>query len=119
VPFKALLKDLVASAEGASGALLVEADGEAVQWHAETEEDRLRLRAAYVVMALGSYRAAASRAGLGNAGCAILQYEGASFLGQEIERDYFLVLELDPSANVGQALHCLRPAIDGLRRALA
>ena len=119
MPFKALLKELVASAQGASGAILVEADGEAVQWYAETDEDRLRLRAAYVAMVLEGCHAVAARARLGNAGCAILQYDGACFIGQEVESDYFLVLELDPSANVGQAIHRLQPAIDNLRRALA
>ncbi|HKP86397.1 MAG TPA: roadblock/LC7 domain-containing protein [Blastocatellia bacterium] len=118
MPFKALLKELVASAQGASGAILLEADGEAVQWYAEREEDRLRLRAAYVVMVLESCRSVAARADLGNMGCTILQYDGASFVGQEVEGGYFLVLELDPSANVGQALYRLQPTMDKLRRVL-
>ena len=118
MPFKALLKELVTSAQGASGAILLEADGEAVQWYAENEVERLRLRAAYVAMVLKGCCAAAARTNSGNAGCAVLQYDGASFVGQEVERDYFLVLELDPSANLGQALYRIKPALASLRRAL-
>lgn len=118
VPFKALLKELVASAKGASSAILLESDGEAVQWYAETDEERLRLRAAYVVMVLDSCHAIAARTNLGQVGCTILQYDGANFIGQEIDSDYFLVLELDSSANVGQAVFRLQPALDNLRRAL-
>ncbi len=119
MPFKALLKELVASAQGASGAILLEADGEAVQWYAETDAERLRLRAAYVVMVLESCRATSARTNMGQMDCAILQYDGASFVGQEVEHDYFLLLELDPSANVGQAIYRLQPAIDNIRRALS
>ena len=124
MPFKALLKELVLSAQGASGAILLEADGEAVQWYAENEKvgmievERLRLRAAYVAMMLRGCLAAAARTNSGDAGCTVLQYEGASFIGQEVESDYFLVLELDSSANLGQALYRIQPALANLRRAL-
>ena len=118
VPFKALLKELVASVQGASGAMLLEADGEAVQWYTETEVERLRLRGAYIAMVLRGGSAATARANLGDTGCTILQYDGASFLGQQVERDYFLVLELDSSANMGQAIHRIQPAVASIRREL-
>jgi predicted regulator of Ras-like GTPase activity (Roadblock/LC7/MglB family) len=119
VPFKDLLKELVASVQGASGAILLEADGEAVQWHADAEVERLRLRAAYIALVLKGCRASTSLAKLGDTGCVILQYDGANFLGQQVERDYFLVLELDASANLGQAIHRIRPAAAIIRRELA
>ena len=118
VPFKALLRELVANVQGASGAMLLEADGEAVQWYTETEVERLRLRGAYIAMVLRGGSAATARANLGDTGCAVLRYDGASFLGQQVERDYFLVLELDSSANIGQAIHRIQPAVASIRREL-
>jgi len=120
VPFRDLLKQLVASVEDASGAVLLESAGEAVQWHAvdERQAERLRLRSAYVGVVLQNSRALASRTAAGRAFYMVLQYDGASFIAQVIERDYFLVIELCPSANIGQALYRLQPMIDNLRRAL-
>ena len=118
MPFKALLKELVASVQGASGAMLLEADGEAVQWYTETQVERLRLRGAYIAMVLRGASRATAHANLGDTGCTILQYDGASFLGQQVERDYFLVLELDSSANMGQAIHRIQPVVASIRREL-
>ncbi|MGA9771308.1 MAG: hypothetical protein WBV94_19900 [Blastocatellia bacterium] len=119
VPFKVLLKELVASVQGASGAMLLEGDGEAVQWYTETDVERLRLRGAYIAMVLRGGSLATALARLGDTGCTILQYDGASFLGQQVERDYFLVIELDSSANVGQAIHRIQPAVTTIRRELS
>lgn len=118
MPFKALLKELVESVQGASGAMLLESDGEAVQWYTEMEVERLRLRGAYIALVLQGGSRAITRAELGDTGCTILQYDGASFLGQQVERDYFLVLELDSSANMGQAIHRIQPTVASIRRAL-
>jgi hypothetical protein len=120
MPFQDLLRQLVASIEGASGAVVLESAGEAVQWHTvdERQAERLRLRSAYVGVVLQNSRALAARAGAGRALYLVLQYDGASFIAQFIERDYFLVIELCPLANIGQALHRLQPMIDRLRQAI-
>ena len=121
MPFRSLLKQLVESVEGASGAVLLESAGEAVQWHSadERQTERLRLRCAYVALVLQNSRAIAARTALGEAARLVMQYDGARFIAQVIERDYFVVLELSPSANVGQAIHRLQTTSDGLRRAFA
>jgi predicted regulator of Ras-like GTPase activity (Roadblock/LC7/MglB family) len=120
VLFLESLKQLVASVEGASGAVLLESAGEAVQWHAvdESQAERLRLRSAYVAVVLQNSRAIASRIEAGRAAYLVLQYDSASFIAQAVERDYFVVVELCPSANIGQALYRLQPTIDRLRREL-
>lgn len=119
--FQELLKQLVKSIEGASGAILLESAGEAIEWHSTdaSQAERLRLRGAYVAVALQNSRALVPRTGLGEAGYLVMQYEGASFIAQAVERDYFIVVELRASANIGQALFRLQPLLDGLRRALA
>jgi predicted regulator of Ras-like GTPase activity (Roadblock/LC7/MglB family) len=120
VPFQKLLKQLVDGVEGASGAILLESAGEAVQWHAVDERlsERLRLRSAYVAVVLQNGQALAARTEAGEVAHLVLQYDGASFIAQAVERDYSIVLELYPWANVGQAIYRLQTAIEGLRHAL-
>ena len=72
MPFIAILKELVSSVDGAEGAIVIEADGEAVQWYATGDEDLLRLRAAYVALAAQACRETAARLGL-NAQDAVLK----------------------------------------------
>ena len=120
MPFRALLKQLAEAVEGATGAVLLESAGEAVQWHAvdESRTDRLRLRCAYVAVMLQNGKALAARAELGEVPYVVLQYEGATFVAQTIEKDYFILIELDPVANVGQAMFRMQPVLAVLRREL-
>lgn len=109
-----LLKELVSTVEGATGAIVLEADGEAVQWYSTSADERLRLRGAYVAVVLKSCRATAVRAKLSDLSCLILAYDGASFVAREIDRDCLVILELSPLANIGQALFLLKPAVERL-----
>jgi predicted regulator of Ras-like GTPase activity (Roadblock/LC7/MglB family) len=120
VPFRELLKQLVESVEGASGAILLESAGEAVQWHStdESQAERLRLRSAYVAVVLQNSRALAARTLMGEGSRLVMQYDGASFIAQMIERDYFVVLELSLWANVAEAIYRLQPTVERLRHAL-
>ncbi|HKG23312.1 MAG TPA: roadblock/LC7 domain-containing protein [Blastocatellia bacterium] len=119
MPFASLLKELVSSVDGADGAIFLESDGEAVQWFSKADGELLRLRAAYLSVMLRSYRAAAARLKLGNISSVILEYDGARFVIEELERGYVLILELGPGANVGQAIYRIQPAVASLRRELA
>ena len=118
--FEELLKQLVESVEGASGAILLESAGEAVQWHSreQRQAERLRLRGAYVAVALQNSRALAARTAMGEADWLVMQYDGAGFIAQAVERDYFVVLELSLWANVAEALYRLQPTVERLRHAL-
>ena len=120
MPFRELLKQLVESVEGASGAILLESAGEAVQWHStdESQSERLRLRSAYVAVVLQNSRALAARTLMGEGSRLVMQYDGASFIAQMIERDYFVVLELSLWANVAEAIYRLQPSVERLRHAL-
>jgi predicted regulator of Ras-like GTPase activity (Roadblock/LC7/MglB family) len=120
VLFLESLKQLVADVEGASGAVLIESAGEAVQWYAvdESQVERLRLRSAYVAVVLQNSRAIAARIEAGRAAYLVLQYDDVSFIAQVVERDYFVVVELRSSVNIGQAIYHLQPIIDRLRREL-
>lgn len=114
-----LLKKLVAQVEGATGAIILEADGEAVRWYAVVDSDRLRLRGAYVAVVLKACRATASSAERGDTRSLLLKYDRSCLVVREIDRDCFVVLELGPSANIGQALFRLEPIVTDLRGEIA
>lgn len=119
MPFKSLLKELISSVEDASAAMILESDGEAVQWCAAGDEERLRLRAAYIAVVFQACRASSDRLKLGSVTHLIIEYDGAWFVVGEIERSYFILLELNSSANIGEAVYRIKPAITKLRRDLA
>jgi predicted regulator of Ras-like GTPase activity (Roadblock/LC7/MglB family) len=111
-----LLKELVSNVEGATGAILVEADGEAVSWHSlSNESDQLRLRGAYVAVVMRGFRAFASKASLGHLEHMIIDYEGAKLIVQEIDLDCWVVLELKPFVSVGRGLRRMQTAAEKFR----
>ena len=117
MPCTNLLEHLVSSVDGATGALILEADGEAVQWHSRTDSELLRLRSAYLVNLLGSCRAATSRMSLGELGYVVISYDGASFVMQELSGGYYLLLEINALSNVANAIYRLTQALPDARRA--
>jgi predicted regulator of Ras-like GTPase activity (Roadblock/LC7/MglB family) len=119
VPFKTLLKELVSSVEGATGAIFLASDGEAVQWYSNDDGERLQLRGAYITVALRGCRALADRLTPGSIRHLVLEYDSATFIVQELDRGYFVVLELDSSANIGQALYRTQPVVAHLCREIA
>jgi len=110
-----LLNELVSSVEGATGAIIVAVDGEAVGWGASSFNERLRLRGAYAAFVMQTFRAAAGRAGLGHLKHLVVEYNGATLVAQEIDNDCSLVLELNATANVGRAVYRIQAAAPKLR----
>lgn len=119
MPFASLLKKLVSSVDGADGAIFLDSDGEAVQWFTEADGERLRLRAAYVSVIVRVCKTSAARLNVGRISALVLEYDGARFVVEELDRDYILILELGPSANIAQAVYRIRPAAASLRREIA
>ena len=103
------------SSDLATAALILEADGEAVQWYCPDGAERLRLRCAYLVNVLASCRNAAARLNLGETGCLTISYDGASFVVQEVSAGYYLLLEMGSHANVALAVHRLEQALPQAR----
>jgi predicted regulator of Ras-like GTPase activity (Roadblock/LC7/MglB family) len=114
--FLDILVDLVQSVEGASGAIFLDGDGEAVQWYPPLDADRLRLRAAYLAVVVKAFRLSSEKLRLGAIRALVVQYEGAQFVIEEIEGGYFLVLEMSPSANIAQGIGRIAPTVSSLRR---
>lgn len=119
MPFTALLKELVSSVEGGEGAIFFDKDGEAVQWYSKDDGERLRLRAAYIAVVLQACQATTARLDLGQMNRMVIDYAGAKFVIETLEHGYFVLLELNRSANIGQALYHIKPAVAALRRQIA
>jgi predicted regulator of Ras-like GTPase activity (Roadblock/LC7/MglB family) len=118
VPFTAILKELVENVDGAEGAILLEADGEAVQWFSTRDADGLKLRAAYVALTAQSCRDITKQLNLATKDATLIAYDGASFLVNELESDYMVILELNPSANIGKALYKIKSSSVKLQKNL-
>jgi predicted regulator of Ras-like GTPase activity (Roadblock/LC7/MglB family) len=110
VSIESLLNELIATVEGATGAIIVAGDGEAIQWCATSEVERLRLRGAYVAVVMHTFRTAASRANLGRLKHFVVNYDGASLVAYEIDDDCCVVLELKPREILGKVIYQLRAA---------
>jgi predicted regulator of Ras-like GTPase activity (Roadblock/LC7/MglB family) len=113
--FKPVLEELVSKVEGAEGAIFLEVDGEAVEWYAPDNGDRLRLRAAYIAVVLQASRALAGHLNIGTTRQMLLVYEGAKFIIEELGSGYFLALEVSVSTNVAQARYRMEPVVANLR----
>ena len=114
--FKGLLTELVSSIDGAVGAIFLDKEGEAVEHHTVGDSEQLKLRAAYLAVMVASSRALAKNVQVGRAHRLLLHFEGARFLIEELEGGYFLMLELDESANFGAAIQRIKPFLEKLQR---
>lgn len=100
---ESLLADLVLSVEGATGAIVLDADGEAVGLHSAAGE-RTRLRGAYVSLMLRDRRASQALDQLGSMRGLVIEYEGASLVAKQIDDDCIVVLELALFTNISEAM---------------
>lgn len=114
---ESLLSELVSSVEGATGAIVLGADGEAVGFYSE-EGDRTRLRGAYVSLMLRDRRASLAPDQLGKMLGMVVEYEGGSLVAKQIDDDCVVVLELALFANISEALFRLESGVQLLRHKL-
>ncbi|MEW6130523.1 MAG: hypothetical protein AB1757_26045 [Acidobacteriota bacterium] len=119
MPFRAILQKLVENVEGAVSAILIEADGEAVQWFTVGDDEQLRLRAAYVVIAAVSGRETLNKLGVKREKPILMEYAGATFIVEELDKNYYLILEILPTANVAIATYKFLPVAEQLRKEIA
>lgn len=106
---------LVSAVKGAEGAIILDEEGEAVQWISRSNEERLRLRAAYLAVVLRASSVLRRQIGLGPMRGLVLCYEGASFVIEELDRGYYVILELGPAANIGEARYRMEDIAARLR----
>ena len=117
VSIESLLAELVSSVEGATGAIILDADGEAVGFYS-AEGECTRLRGAYVSLMLRDLRASKALNQLGSMRGMVIEYEGASLVAKQIDDDCIIVLELALFTNISEALFRLASSAQLLRREL-
>jgi predicted regulator of Ras-like GTPase activity (Roadblock/LC7/MglB family) len=93
----------------------LEADGESVAWCSKGDSELLRLRGAYIAVMLRTSENAAREFSFGTVENLAISYEGASLLAEHVAGGYFVVLEMEPLANLGEAHYKLKPFVDLLR----
>lgn len=116
--FQELLQKLLSSLRGATGAMLLEADGEAVAWRSVNNPEQLRLRGAYVAVVLRACENSAKELSLGPVGHLFLNYDGAAFLAHSVGSGYFILVEFNSSSNLSEALFRVTPFLDEVKREL-
>ena len=114
---ESLLAGLVSSVEGATGAIVLDADGEAVGFYS-AEGECTRLRGAYVSLMLRDLRASKALNQLGSMRGMVIEYEGASLVAKQIDDECIIVLELALFTNISEAMFRLASSAQLLRREL-
>ena len=117
--FDSILKEVVLAVEGATGAIFLDNGGEAVQWYTKGDPDRLRLRAAYLAILVQTCRSSCAKLNLRSISQTILEYDGAWLITEDIDANYFILLELGSSANLAKAVCQLSLASVMLRQEIA
>jgi predicted regulator of Ras-like GTPase activity (Roadblock/LC7/MglB family) len=117
VSIESLLAKLVSSVEGATGAIVLDADGEAISLYS-AEGERTRLRGAYVSLMLRDLRTSLTPHQVGKMRGIVIEYEGASLVAKQIDDDCVVVLELALFTNISEAMFRLESSARMLRREL-
>ncbi len=105
MPFSKLLADLVDSVAGASGAIFLDGECEYVQYYGHLDSFRTKWLGAYQGILLQHMRGIVSRLRVSGLDKIVTGYEGATFITKNLKDNYYVVLVLDPSANIGQGIH--------------
>jgi len=106
MPYQRLLDDLVRAVD-ASGALLLDAEG-----------DRHRLIGAYKGLALATVRKTVHRHGGGDIAYLLYRYTDGVVILRPLKDGYYLVLSLPVGGRVGEALHRSGRAQESFNREL-
>ncbi len=116
MPFKNILRELVESSPGATGAILADWEGEAVEQHCLYDNYELKVIAAHKGIVLNQIRDVQA-AFPGEELCdAVITTSSQHILTGVIGPDYSLVMTLDREAVVGLALFRFRKALKLLEK---
>ena len=116
MPFKTILRELVESTPGATGAILADWEGEAVEQHCLYDDYELKVVAAHKGVVLNQIREVHA-AFTGEELCdAVITTVSQHILTGLIGSEYSLVMTLDRGAVVGLALYRFRKALKLLEK---
>lgn len=105
-----ILDDLVTAVPGASAALFVDGDGEAIVETGDAEKD-IKLLGAWKEIHLDRIKGITNRLGLGSVQAVLFSLDEGNELIVPVEPDYCLILFLSPYADLRNAMNGLEKAI--------
>ncbi len=116
MPFRTILRELVESVPGATGAILADWEGEAVEQHCLYDEYELKVLAAHKGIVLNLIREAHAAFPGEELHDAVISTASQHILTGLIGPEYALVMTLDRGGVVGLALHRFRKALRQLEK---
>lgn len=119
MPFKQLLNELIDSVPGASGAIIADWEGEAVDHVARMDDYELRVIGAHKGIILGNLRQVMNRLQDDQLQEVVIATSDAQVLILPVTHDYFLVLVTQREAVIGRALYASRLCVEELKKEIA
>jgi predicted regulator of Ras-like GTPase activity (Roadblock/LC7/MglB family) len=116
VPFKTILKELVEAVPGATGAILADWEGEAVEQHCLYDDYELKVMAAHKGILLNRIKEVHGSFPGEVLHEAVITTASQHILTGLIGPDYSLVMTLERGSLVGLALYRFRKAVDQLEK---
>lgn len=116
MPFKRILKELIDAVPGATGAILADWEGEAVEQCCQYDDYDLKVIGAHKGILLNLMKEAHEKMDAGVLKHTVITTDGQHLLTGSIGTDYFLVMTLDTTAIVGLAIHHFQVAVDRMHK---
>jgi len=116
VPFKTILRELVESTPGATGAILADWEGEAVEQHCLYDDYELKVIAAHKGILLNRMKEVHASFPGGEPRDLVITTASQHILTGFVGPEYSLVMTLERGAVVGRALYRFRAALKVLEK---
>ncbi len=113
-----ILRDLISSVNGASAAIFVDGDGEAIAQAGHTSQD-IRLLGAWKEIHLDRIKEIAGRLGLGGVHAVLFSLDEGNELIAPVMEDYCLILFMSSYTDIRSAMQELPKAVERLKNDIA
>lgn len=113
-----ILRGLIDSVQGATAAIFVDGDGEAIAQAGETVKD-IKLQGAWKEIHLDRIKEITDRLGLGNVHAVLFSLDQGNELMVPVDTEYCLVLFLSSFADIHKAMEELMKTIELIRQDIA
>jgi predicted regulator of Ras-like GTPase activity (Roadblock/LC7/MglB family) len=110
-----ILKDLISAVKGASAAIFVDGDGEAIVQAGDSQKD-IRLLGAWKELHLDRIKEITTQLGLGSVRAVLFSLDEGNELIAPVGTDYCLVLFMSCYSDIRQAIAAMMKAIDLLNK---
>jgi predicted regulator of Ras-like GTPase activity (Roadblock/LC7/MglB family) len=113
-----ILKDLISSVQGASAAIFLDGDGEAIAHAGQTSRD-IKLLGAWKEIHLDRIKEITNRLGLGTVSAVLFSLDEGNELIAPVMEDYCLILFMSSYTDIRLAMQELPQAIERIKKDIA